>query len=109
MLILASQIGLATPVADGATGVSSVINVQGLFKGSAGLVSSHAGTLSVQRYADAQGAIPVGAALTVPLVATVGNAVGWSDGLPIGSVVVSVINSAGAVANLTNVTVNLGP
>jgi hypothetical protein len=109
MLIPSATIGLATPVADGATGVSNVINTQGLNKGSAGLISSHAGTLSVQRYSDAQGLIPVGAALTVALVATVGNAVGWSDGLPIGSIQMSLINGAGAAANLTSITVNLGP
>lgn len=109
MLVPSTSIGLATPVGDGATGVSNVINTQGLFKGSAGLISDHAGTLKVQRYADAAGLIPVGAALTVALVASVGNAVGWSDGLPCGSIQVSVINAAGAVANLTNITVNLGP
>lgn len=109
MFVPAATIGLATPVGISATGNSLLVNTQGQFKGSAGLVSDHAGTLSVQRYADAAGLVPLGAALTQALVATVGNSVAWSDGLPCGSIIVSFINGAGAVANLTSITVNLGP
>lgn len=98
-----------SPIPASGTGVSPAINTQGMTRGNVGLISDHAATLSVQRYVDAAGLIPVSTALTVALVSAVGNAVGWSDGLPCGSIIVSVINSAGAVANLTSVTVNLGP
>jgi hypothetical protein len=105
MFLPQALIGLATPVAAGATGNSLVINCQGLFNGSVGLSSDHAGTLSVQRYVDALGVIPLGPALTD---ATSPYSVNWADGFASGSIVVSFINSAGAVANLSNITVNLG-
>jgi hypothetical protein len=109
MLIPTATIGLATPVGNGLTGNSAVINTAGLFKGVAGLKSDHAGTLSVQRYADAAGVVPVGAPLSVAVAANTPIAVGWSEGLPCGSIVMTFVNSGGAAANLTNVTVNLGP
>lgn len=107
MFVPAATIGLATPVADGVTGNSLVINPQGMTRGSVGLESSHGGVLSVQRYVDSLGANPLGAPLTDASATPF--AVGWSDGLPCGSIVVSFQNSAGAAANLTNIVVNLSP
>lgn len=108
MLIPAATIGLATPVGISATGNSLVIPTNGLSNGAVGLQSDHAGTLNVQRYVDAAGAIPLGAVITVAIVAATPKAVSWADELPSGSIVVSFVNTAGAVANLTNITVNLG-
>jgi hypothetical protein len=106
MFISAAAIGLLTPVAISATNSSLVINTQGLSKGSVGIVSDHLGTLSVQRYVDAGGVLPVGAAITDN---TSPYAVSWVDGIPCGSIVVSFINTAGAVANLSSIAVNLAP
>jgi hypothetical protein len=99
----------ANPVPISGTAVSAAINTQGQARGSVGMLSDHAGTLSVQRYVDGAGVVPLGAALSIALVAATPNAVGWSDGLPCGSIVISFINSAGAVANLSNITLNLAP
>jgi hypothetical protein len=114
-----SNIGLISPVPSGATGISNVINTNGLNSGSVGLISDHAGTLSVQRFIDATAQVPIGSALTQTLVANTPNSVSWGIGLasaastapsvPIGSIIVSFINSPGAVANLTSVTVLLSP
>lgn len=102
-------ISIPTPVSASATATSGVVNPQGMSRGAIGLQSDHAGTLQVQRYVDSQGTVPLGAVLTVPVVAATPIAVGWSDGLPCGSLIVSFINSAGAVANLTNIAANLAP
>lgn len=102
-----TNIGLASTVASGATANSNVIRTLGQNKGSVGLTSSHAGTLSVQRYVDANAITPLSTALTVAVVAGTPVSVGWADGLPSGSIVVSFVNSAGAVATLTNVSVLL--
>lgn len=100
---------ISTPVGAGLTGTSGVINSQGLGKGAVGLQSDHAGTLNVQRYIDAAGVIPLGAVITVAVVAATPVGVSWADGLPAGSIVVSFVNSAGAVANLTNQAIQLAP
>jgi hypothetical protein len=96
--------GLPAQVAANATANSNVINTNGLTKGSAGLVSDHAGTLQVQRYVDANGQVALGALITDN---TSPYSVAWSDGLPCGSIVVSFVNTAGAVANLSNIAINL--
>lgn len=109
MYVPASTIGLAASVSAGATANSSVIPTNGQTRGTVGLQSSHAGTLNVQRYVDANGVIPLGTVITVAVVAATPNSVSWADGDPSGSLIVSFVNSAGAVANLTNVTVLLAP
>lgn len=101
------SIGLPAAIAAGATGNSNVLRTNGQTKGAVGLESSHAGTLNVQRYVDANGVIPLGAVITVAVVAATPVAVSWADGIPSGSIVVSFVNSAGAVANITNVAVLL--
>lgn len=73
------------------------------------MTSSHAGTLNVQRYLDAKAVIPLGALITTAVVAATPISVSWADGIPAGSLVMSFVNSAGAVANLTNITVLLSP
>lgn len=108
-VISSATIGLTTPVLASATTTSAAINTQGLTRGTVGLQSDHAGTLNVQRYADVAGVVPVGAVLTVAVVAATPITVGWADGLPSGSFTVQFVNSAGASANLTNVTAYLSP
>ena len=109
MYVSASTIGLSTPVAAGATGNSNVIPTNGQTRGAVGLQSSHAGTLNVQRYVDAKGVIPLGAVITTAVVAATPISVNWADGIPSGSLVMSFVNSSGAVANLTDITVLLSP
>lgn len=109
MLVPSASIGLVTPVPATTQHNSKVILTGGLNKGSAGLASSQAGTLSVQRYVDPAGLVPLGAALTVAVVANTPVSVGWSDGLPSSSIVMSFNNTSGSAANLTDVVVDLAP
>lgn len=108
--------GLPAQVPAGSPGsvTSNVINTNGLNKGAVGLKSDQAGNLTVQRYADGAGQIPlpagVNGAPTVAIVANTPIAVTWADDTPTGSIVVTVTNTNGSTAaNLTNVTVNLEP
>lgn len=105
--IKSTNFGLGPQIADGATGTSSVFRTEGRKSGSVGLTSSHAGTLSVQRYVDEGGITPLVTPDSVAVVANTPIAVAWAEGLPSGSLVVQFINSAGAVANLTNLCINL--
>lgn len=97
------------PIPASGTGVTPVIPTNGLSRGSVGVTSDHAGVLSVQRYVDAAGITALQPALTANVTGGTPASVGWADGYPVGSIIVSFINNAGAVANLTNLAVNLGP
>ncbi len=99
----ASDIGLAAVAGAGATINSNVIPSYGWQKGGVGMLSDQAVTLTVQRYLDAAGQIPVGAAITGNLSANVAGSVSWSDGIPYGSFQVSVHNAGGTPANLSKV------
>lgn len=103
-LLTSAQVGLPTTATTGATVTGSAIPTNGWQKGAVGLTSDHPGTLSVQRYLDAGCTIPLGAAITVAVVAATAVGVSWQDGVPIGGVKVSFINSAGATATLSAVT-----
>lgn len=105
--VLASVHALAGPIAASGNVKSAVIPTYGWQKGGIGVTSSQAGQLSVQRYLDAAGTIPVGAPITASLTAGMAAAVTWSDGLPFGSIQAEVTNTGGSPANLTNVTVLL--
>lgn len=79
-----------------------------------GLTSSQAGNLTVQRYADGAGQIPlpagVNGAPTVAIVANTPVSVSWADGTPTGSIAITVTNSSGSTAaNVSNITVNFEP
>jgi hypothetical protein len=76
---------------------------------SAGATSDHAATLELQRYADLAGLVPVGALLSQAMVAATPAWVGVNDGLPYLSFAVSIVNSAGAVANITAAAILTGP
>jgi hypothetical protein len=101
--------GLPAQLNASQTLTSNPVVTGGLTRGAVGIQSDHAATLNVQRYIDAAGLVPIGAVITVALVANAPNAVSWNDGIPCGSVTVQVANSAGAVANLTNLTLLLAP
>jgi hypothetical protein len=75
-----------------------------------GLTSSQAGVLSLQRYADLAGTIPVGAAITQNLTAATAASVGVNDGLPYLSFAFSITNTSGSTAaNVTNLSIVSGP
>lgn len=105
----AATIAMPTTATASATVTSAVIPTVGFTRIAVGLTSSHAGTLSVQRYVDAAGTTPLGTAVTVALVAATPNSVGISDGVPSGALIVSFINSAGGTATLSGAAVLLAP
>lgn len=110
ILILAAAAGFPATAPGSGTVNSNVVVTNGLNRGTAGLLSDQAGTLSVKRYVDAGGLVPVnGPTISIAVGANTPNSVGWSDGLPCGSIVVTFVNGSGSTANLSNFTVNLSP
>ena len=103
------SVNLTTPVPGNGNVTSGPVNTQGLTRGAVGMKSDQAVTLSVQRYIDAAGLVPLGAAITVALAANVANSVNWTDGAPATSIVITVTNAGGTQANLINVAVAFSP
>lgn len=99
--------GFPATIADGGTW-NSILFPAGFGGIAVGVTSDHAGTLNVQRYADLAGLVPVGAVLTVALVAATPKYVAVEDGLPYVSFSVQIVNGAGAIANITNAAVLTG-
>lgn len=75
----------------------------------AAATSSHAATLELQRYADLDGLVPVGALLSQAMVADTPAWVGVNDGIPYVSFAVSIVNSSGGTATITNASILTGP
>ena len=110
ILILASAAGFPSTAPGSGTVTSSAVVTNGFTRGTVGLQSTQAGTLTVQRYVDGAGLVPVNSpAITVAIVANTPNSVGWADGLPCGSIIVSFTNGSGSTATLSNFVVNLTP
>lgn len=94
-------------IADGATYDSDLMSA-GFGALAVAVTSDHAATLNVQRYADLAGLAPVGAVITVALVAATPKYVSVADGLPYVSFNVQIVNGAGASANITNAAILTG-
>lgn len=110
ILILANAAGFPTTAAGSATVNSNVVITNGMTRGTVGLLSDQAGTLSVKRYVDGAGLVPVNSpTITIAVGANTPNSVGWADGLPCGSIIVTFVNGSGTTANLSNFVVNLTP
>jgi hypothetical protein len=81
---------------------SGVIPAPG-WKGIAiGVKSSQTGAITIQRFMDKAGLVPVGAPITASLVANTANWVNVDDGVPYQSFSFSITNTGGATANLSN-------
>jgi hypothetical protein len=110
ILLLANAVGFPATAPGNGTVTSNVIVANGLTRGTAGLLSDQAGTLSVKRYVDAAGLVPINEpTITISVAANVANSVGWANALPCGSLIVTFVNGSGSTANLSNFTVNLTP
>lgn len=106
--VVAPPTPIPSPIVDGGTWNSDLIASR--FGGIiVGVTSDHAATLNVQRYADLAGLVPVGPLMTQALVAATPGWTGVADGLPYISFNVQIVNSAGAVANITNAMILTGP
>lgn len=72
------------------------------YKGIAfGAKLTQAGTITIQRYLDAVGLFPIGAPVTVTLVANTVNAASVNDGTPFSYYQITVTNTGGVAATLT--------
>jgi hypothetical protein len=81
---------------------SNVLYSDGFRTIAAGVTSSQAGAISIQRYIDRAGLVPQGAAVSSTLVAATPNVVNISDGLACQSFKVVITNTGGSTANITN-------
>lgn len=100
--------GYPTTVIDGATWQSDLLPA-GFAGAIAAILSDHAGTLTLQRYADLAGLLPVGALITQAVTGNTPASAGAVDGRPFLSFNVSFINGAGAAANIAAFSIITGP
>lgn len=105
---VAPLLGYPTVIADGATWNSDLLPA-GFAGAIAAILSDHAGTLTLQRYADLAGLLPVGALITQAVVANTAASAGAVDGRPFVAFNVAFINSGGAVANIQAFSIITGP
>jgi hypothetical protein len=66
------------------------------------LTSTQAGSVSIQRYVDQAGTIPVGAAITGSVTANTATDIHSTDSIPYQSMIITVNNSSGSIATLSN-------
>jgi hypothetical protein len=101
-LMLPTALNLSTSVPANNNVVSNVIITNGYKALSFACTSSQTGSVSIQRYLDSAGTILQGAALTVSLSAATAAVLNNSDNAPFQSLKITVNNSAGSIATLTN-------
>ena len=89
----------------GATWASGAIPCGGIPALAVSAELDHTGTLSLQRYIDVAGTVPIGAAITQAMTANAIATIWVRDGLPAASFQVTVVNTGGVLANLTNVNI----
>jgi hypothetical protein len=89
-------------VAANGSAQSSLIVTEGFSLISAGVTSSQTGSMSVQRYLDAGGTVTQGPPVQVALVANTAANLDILDGKPFASFKLTIANSSGSAANLTN-------
>ena len=96
---------LPSSIAPNASVTSNLIAVQGYTKVAAAATSSQNGVLSIQRFLDNKGAVPLGPPTTVVLAAGMPAALTVNDGQIFGSFVVIITNGVNATALLVDVAV----
>lgn len=78
------------------------LSMQGLRGITAAATSTQAGSISIQRYADAAGQIAVGSAISQAITANTPATVSVNDGLPAGFFKVTISNTGASAATITN-------
>jgi len=81
---------------------TSLISADGFKALAAGCELSTAGTIVIQRFVDAGGLVPQGAAVSSTLAANVANSVSVNDGASFQSFTVTITNTGGGSATLSN-------
>jgi hypothetical protein len=109
-IVPVSSINLPATLASSASAYSGVIAAQGYHAVTASILSSQNGTLSIQRYLDPACTMPQGIVASTSITAGVQATVNLpSDGSPFEYLQVTVSNSGGSTANLSNALVVLSP
>lgn len=72
-----------------------------------GVTSSQAGSISIQRYLDRAGLVTQGAPITAAITAATPAVANVADGLPFQSFKITISNTGGSVATISNVAVLL--
>jgi hypothetical protein len=93
-----------TTIPEGGSFTSGILPGDGFKTFAIALTSSQAGSISVQRFLDAAGTIPVAAVNTQALTAAASppNVLTITDGLPYLTFKVTITNTGGAAATVTN-------
>lgn len=91
-----------TTVAASGSWASYVTPTDGYKVIAVGVTSSQAGQLSVQRYLDTAGLVAQGAAVTAALTAATPAVVNCTDGAPCQSFKITITNTGGSTATITN-------
>jgi hypothetical protein len=94
--------GLASTVAASGSITSNLIPSDGYKVIAVGVTSTQAGQIQVQRYLDDAGTVKQGPALTASLTATTAGVCNVTDGNPFASFAVTITNTGGSSATLTN-------
>lgn len=97
----------ATLAATTGTYSTGVVAVQGYSGLAVSAQLSQAGSISVQRYMDAAGTIPVGAAITAALTADTLGVAQVNDSVPFASFIATIANTGGSIANVSKVNILL--
>jgi len=92
---------LPASIAASGSAQTSLIVTEGFTLISAGITASQNGTLSIQRYLDAAGTVPQGAAVSVVITASTAANLDVLDGKPFASFKLTVTNASGSVSNIT--------
>ncbi|MDR6381825.1 hypothetical protein [Paraburkholderia caribensis] len=103
--ITAAQLGLAAQVPASGQLQSGILLSNGWKYFALGLKSTQAGAVTIQRFLDAAGTVAIGAPVTAALTANTAQTVsiGTADTLPFMSYQVTVTNTGGSPATLSNV------
>lgn len=88
-------------LAGGGTWLSGVVVNYGFPNLLATILSTQAGTITIQRYADLVGNIPVGGAVSATITANTQAYTAATDGLPYLAFQVTITNSSGSTATLS--------
>ena len=81
---------------------SALVYADGFKNIAAGVTSTQAGAISIQRYIDKAGLIAQGAAVSTSLTASTPGVVNVNDGLPFQSFVLKITNTGASTATITN-------
>ena len=104
-VLTAAQLGLNVAVPESGQVQSGVLVSNGWKFFALGLKSTQAGAISIQRFLDTAGAVPIGAPVTAALTAGTAQfaSIGTADQLPFMSFQVTVTNTGTSAATLSNV------